>query len=126
MKKKLTYFVSLLAVISVIAVSCEKFLNDAPQTSLTTGNAYKSASDIENALAGCYQIFYTDYYQWENVMLSDNRADNAYPGGSGEETLSMKTCFRYRQLIVTSIVSGGVSFTRELPGQISCWKKCNQ
>jgi hypothetical protein len=94
MKKKLTYFVFLLAVISVIAVSCEKFLNDAPQTSLTTGNAYKSASDIENALAGCYQVFYTDYYQWENVMLSDNRADNAYPGGGGEETFVDEDLFQ--------------------------------
>jgi starch-binding outer membrane protein, SusD/RagB family len=94
MKKKITYFVFLLAVISAITVSCEKFLNDAPQTSLTTGNAYKSASDIENALAGCYQIFYTDYYQWENVMLSDNRSDNAYPGGSGEETFVDEDLFQ--------------------------------
>jgi hypothetical protein len=70
----------------VVTVSCQKFLDDTPQSSLTTGNAYKSASDIENALAGCYNVFYTDYYQWENVMLSDNRSDNAYPGGGGEET----------------------------------------
>ncbi len=71
---------------STVIISCQKFLNDAPQTSLTTGNAYNSATDIENALAGCYNIFYVDYYQWENVMLSDNRSDNAYPGGGGEET----------------------------------------
>ncbi|MFZ4463345.1 MAG: RagB/SusD family nutrient uptake outer membrane protein [Bacteroidales bacterium] len=86
MKRKLTYFGYLLMLISVVTVSCQKFLDDTPKSSLTTGNAYNSASDIENALAGCYNIFYTDYYQWENVMLSDNRADNAYPGGSGEET----------------------------------------
>jgi len=86
MKRKPTYIAYLLIVLSMVTVSCQKFLNDAPQSSLTTGNAYKSASDIENALAGCYNVFYTDYYQWENVMLSDNRADNAYPGGGGEET----------------------------------------
>ena len=68
-------------------VSCKKFLDDKPETALTTGNAYSTAKDIENALSGCYNVFYaTDYYQWENVMLSDVRSDNAYPGGNNEET----------------------------------------
>lgn len=68
-------------------VSCKKFLDDNPKTALTTGNAYSTAADIENALAGCYNTFYSsDYYQWENVMLSDVRSDNAYPGGNNEET----------------------------------------
>jgi starch-binding outer membrane protein, SusD/RagB family len=86
MKKNSSYLVLLLMLISAVIPSCQKFLNDAPQSDLTSGNAYRSASDIENALAGCYNIFYTDYYQWENVMLSDNRSDNAYPGGGGEDT----------------------------------------
>jgi starch-binding outer membrane protein, SusD/RagB family len=86
MKSKPSYLVYLLIFVSLVTTSCEKFLNDTPQSSLTTGNAYNSASDIENVLAGCYSTFYTDYYQWENVMLSDNRSDNAYPGGGGEET----------------------------------------
>ncbi|MFI5139374.1 MAG: RagB/SusD family nutrient uptake outer membrane protein, partial [Sphingobacteriales bacterium] len=74
-------------VIAMAMGSCQKFLETAPQTSLTTGNAYNSAQDIENAIAGCYQIFMgADYYQWENVMLSDNVSDNAYPGGGGEAT----------------------------------------
>lgn len=68
-------------------VSCQKFLDDKPQIALTTGNAYTTAEDIENALTGCYNAFYSsDYYQWENVMLSDVRSDNAYPGGNNEET----------------------------------------
>lgn len=83
MKKIFSYTICLLI---IGFASCKKFLTDAPQTNLTTGNAYNSGTDIENALAGCYNIFYTDYYQWENVMLSDNRSDNAYPGGGGEET----------------------------------------
>ncbi len=86
MKKSSLYPVYLLILASTVITSCQKFLSDAPQSSLTSGNAYKSASDIENALAGCYNIFYTDYYQWENVMLGDNRSDNAYPGGGGEDT----------------------------------------
>jgi hypothetical protein len=86
MKKSSLYLGCMLILVSTILSSCQKFLTDSPQSSLTSGNAYKSASDIENALAGCYNIFYTDYYQWENVMLSDNRSDNAYPGGGGEDT----------------------------------------
>ena len=86
MKKSSIYSAYGLILISTLITSCQKFLTDAPQSSLTSGNAYKSASDIENALAGCYNVFYTDYYQWENVMLSDNRSDNAYPGGGGEDT----------------------------------------
>ena len=86
MKKSSIYLVYTLILFSTFLSACQKFLSDAPQSSLTSGNAYKSASDIENALAGCYNIFYTDYYQWENVMISDNRSDNAYPGGGGEDT----------------------------------------
>ncbi len=86
MKKSSIYLVYALILLSTILSSCQKFLNDAPKSSLTSGNAYNSASDIENALAGCYNIFYADYYQWENVMISDNRSDNAYPGGGGEDT----------------------------------------
>ncbi len=86
MKKRSIYYLSLLIISSTAMVSCQKFLTNDPKTSLTTGNAYNSANDIENALVGCYNIFYVDYYQWENVMLSDNRSDNAYPGGGGEET----------------------------------------
>lgn len=78
----------LLLLLALLALgSCTKFLDDKPQTSLTTGNAYTTAADIENALTGCYNLFYaSDYYQWENVMLSDVRSDNAYPGGNNEET----------------------------------------
>jgi hypothetical protein len=77
----------LLLLMAVLLGSCNKFIDDKPITSLTTDNAYKTASDMENVLAGCYNTFYgTDYYQWENVMLSDVRSDNAYPGGGNEET----------------------------------------
>jgi hypothetical protein len=77
----------LMAIVAISLGSCSKFIDDKPITSLTTGNSYNTASDLENALAGCYNIFYgSDYYQWEYVMLSDVRSDNAYPGGNNEET----------------------------------------
>lgn len=77
----------MLLLVAISLGSCAKFLDDKPVTSLTTGNSYSTASDMENVLAGCYNIFYgSDYYQWEYVMLGDVRSDNAYPGGNNEET----------------------------------------
>ncbi|MEI7524175.1 MAG: RagB/SusD family nutrient uptake outer membrane protein [Mariniphaga sp.] len=93
MKNKLIYLAGLFFMILILN-SCNSFLNDKPQTSLTTGNAYNSTSDVENALTGCYQEFYGDYYQFDNIMLSDNRSDNAYPGGSGEETFVDEDLFQ--------------------------------
>lgn len=78
---------SVLFTVVLFLSSCSDFLDDKPVTSLTTGNSYNTAKDMENVLAGCYNIFYgSDYYQWEYVMLSDLRSDNAYPGGNNEET----------------------------------------
>ncbi|MFN8134737.1 MAG: RagB/SusD family nutrient uptake outer membrane protein [Bacteroidales bacterium] len=88
--KKYSFNMPIFIMLLLIAASlgsCNKFIDDKPVTSLTTGNSYKTASDMENVLAGCYNIFYgSDYYQWEYVMLSDVRSDNAYPGGYNEET----------------------------------------
>jgi len=86
--KKYSFFIQLIIILAALSLgSCKKFLDDKPVTSLTTGNAYNTASDMENALLGCYNSFYsTDYYQWEYVMVSDVRSDNAYPGGNNEET----------------------------------------
>ncbi len=88
MKKYIFLPQAALVLLAVLTLgSCKDFLDDKPKTSLTTGNAYATAGDIENALTGCYNLFYaSDYYQWENVMLSDVRSDNAYPGGNNEET----------------------------------------
>lgn len=68
--------------------SCQKFLDIKPQSELTTGNAYNSAADLENALTGAYRAFYYEYYQWLNVLLGDMRADNSYIGGSGDPPLA--------------------------------------
>lgn len=77
----------LLVLACIPFISCKKFLDDKLEGALTTGTAYNTASDAEAAIRGCYNVFYaTDYYQWENVMLSDVRSDNAYPGGNNEET----------------------------------------
>ena len=68
-------------------LSCEKFLDIKPQSDLTTGNAYNSAADLENALVGAYRAFYYEYYQWDNVLLEDVRSDNAYAAGGGDQPI---------------------------------------
>lgn len=73
--------------IAVSVGSCRKFLDIKPQTTLTTGNAYQSASDMENAIVGAYNIFFKEYYIWDNVLLGDLRSDNAYTGGSNDQAV---------------------------------------
>lgn len=99
MKKYFLYrHIAILVSAVVLLGSCKKFLDDQPKTSITTGNAYNTATDIDNALTGAYNIFYgSDFYQWEYVMLSDVRSDNAYPGGYNEETF-----FDYDRFILPS------------------------
>jgi hypothetical protein len=87
MKNTFLYKSFLILSLTVVSFSCTKFLDDVPKTSLTTGNSYNTANDIEAALNGVYNLFYgSDYYQWEYVMISDVGSDNAYPGGGNEET----------------------------------------
>ena len=73
-----------LSVLFLTFSSCSDFLDLKPESSLTTGNAYNSAEDLNNALTGAYRIFYEEYYQWDNVLLQDVRSDNAYAGGGGD------------------------------------------
>ncbi|MBX2901315.1 MAG: RagB/SusD family nutrient uptake outer membrane protein [Cyclobacteriaceae bacterium] len=78
---KATWLVALLAV----NLSCEDFLDQKPQSALTTGNAYNNAADVEAALNGIYNSFMQgEYYHYINVMLEDVRSDNAYAGGGGD------------------------------------------
>lgn len=75
-----------LLVLALFSCSSD-FLNVAPTSTLTTGNAYNSAQDLTNAVNGAYRTFYEEYYQWLNVVLGDVRSDNAYLGGSGDAPL---------------------------------------
>jgi hypothetical protein len=76
------------SLIVVALFSCSTdFLDVAPTSALTTGNAYNSAQDLNNAVNGAYRTFYEEYYQWLNVLLGDVQSDNAYLGGSGDAPL---------------------------------------
>lgn len=76
--------IACLLVLANILYGCEKFLDLKPESTLNTGNAFNSAQDLNNALAGAYRAFYYEYYQWDNILLGDVRSDNAYAGGGGD------------------------------------------
>jgi hypothetical protein len=75
-----------LAFASALAIglsSCKKdFLNKTPESALTTGNYYKSASDAEAGLTGCYRdLINGNFYLYDNYMNTDGRSDNCYVNG---------------------------------------------
>lgn len=72
-------FVAIVAGLS----SCNKsFLQQTPQSNLTTGNYYKSATDAENGLTGAYRaLVQGNFYMYDNLMNTDGRSDNCYVNG---------------------------------------------
>ena len=82
--KKLNYTVRILSLTLFLsfANSCSKdFLDLSPTTNLNSGNAFNTFKDLNNAIAGAYNAFYQEYYQWDFILLGDMRSDNAYAGG---------------------------------------------
>ena len=71
-------------ILATLLSSCKQFLDLKPASTLNTGNAYNTADDLNNALAGAYRAFYYEYYQWDDILLGDVRSDNAYSGGGGD------------------------------------------
>lgn len=83
MRNKISYLFILLFCTSI--TGCKKFLDLAPESSATTGNAYQTAQDMEAAMTGLYTTFFGEYFIWDDVLLGDIRADNAYSGGDDSE-----------------------------------------
>lgn len=79
----------------------------------TSGNAYRTASDLDAALVGAYQTFYTEYFIWEYFVVSDVRSDNAYAGEMRMKYTSMTTSISLRSIHVYS--APGSSFTMVYP-----------
>jgi starch-binding outer membrane protein, SusD/RagB family len=82
--KRQNKLITLVAIAAVTATmgSCSKsFLEKSPQSSLTTGNFYKTAKDAEGALIGAYDALQQEYYIWDYQINGDTRSDNTYAGG---------------------------------------------
>lgn len=83
MKKIYNSFKIIILLLTIsLSQSCSKFLDLSPTSTLSTGNAFNSAQDLNNAIAGAYRTFYTEYYQWDYILLGDVRSDNAYNANS--------------------------------------------
>ncbi|WP_396178928.1 hypothetical protein [Flavobacterium sp.] len=86
--KTLKYIVLIVSFCTII--SCDDFLDLQPISDETSANGYDTASQIEAALVGSYESFQSaEYYVWDNVLLSDVRADNAYAGGDNPEVFAI-------------------------------------
>jgi hypothetical protein len=83
MKKQNIYIkmIALAAVMATVASCSKSFLDKQPESSLTTGNFYKTAKDAEGALVGAYDALQQEYYIWDYQINGDTRADNTYAGG---------------------------------------------
>ncbi|MCB9284560.1 MAG: RagB/SusD family nutrient uptake outer membrane protein [Lewinellaceae bacterium] len=87
----------LLSFISMLAVfSCEDFLELEPVSqSIAVGNTnadsvyFKSASEVEAALAGAYSDFKNEYYQLDYYVNGDAQADDAYAGGDNPDNFQI-------------------------------------
>lgn len=62
--------------------ACKKsFIDKIPQSSLTTGNFFKTANDAETGLTGAYATMRNGFYQYNNLLFTDGRSDNCYING---------------------------------------------
>lgn len=84
--KKYIPIIALMAVFSLN--SCEKYLELEPVSeSVAVSNTsadsvyYKSANEVEAALAGAYSDFKNEYYELDYFVNGDAQSDDAYAGG---------------------------------------------
>ncbi len=67
----------------LVCASCSKsFLQKTPESNLTTGNYFTTATDAENGLTGVYNSLVNgNFYYYDNFMNEDGRSDNCYVNG---------------------------------------------
>lgn len=93
--KTFLFYTSYAAIVltTMSMTSCKKFLDLQPTSTVTSENAYLTGDNIEKALNGAYNSFIgngtrpgsnANYYQWEMVLQTDIRSDNAHAAGGGE------------------------------------------
>lgn len=62
--------------------ACKKsFIDKVPQSSLTTGNFFKTANDAETGLTGAYATMRNGFYNYNNLLFTDGRSDDCYVNG---------------------------------------------
>ncbi len=83
----------ILSVLALLSLSsCDKFLTEVPQDSLTDKNAFTSAADAEALVNSCYdglQKGFEEYYTWYYLVISECLSDNAYSGGDDVDIINV-------------------------------------
>lgn len=76
--------------------SCDDFLDIEPSSqSIAVDNSgtdsvyFKSASEVEAALAGAYSDFKNEYWQLDNMVNGDAQSDDAYAGGDNPDNFQI-------------------------------------
>lgn len=92
--KKYIAILSFLAMLSL--TSCEDFLDLQPHSqSVAVGNTstdsiyFKSAGEVEAALAGAYSDFKNEYWQLDHFVNGDAQSDDAYAGGDNPDNFQI-------------------------------------
>lgn len=92
--KKYILFLSALILLSFTA--CDEFLELEPHSqSIAVANTgadsvyFKSASELEAALAGAYGDFKNEYYQLDYYVNGDAQSDDAYAGGDNPDNFQI-------------------------------------
>ena len=83
----------------ILFIQCDDFLDLKPITNESTETAFTKKQDIEAALVGAYNTFYTDFYVWEGILLGDVRTDNAY------NPIDDAPLYQYESLLLTPMNS---------------------
>ena len=77
--------------LALSAMSCEKFLDEKPQSDFTKENTettelkskYSGVEEALGELNGVYALFKADIYEANNFYIGDCMSDNCYIGGDG-------------------------------------------
>jgi len=79
----------LLSASGLLASACNKEIDKAPISNLTTGNFWKTANDAEAGLTGAYNSLYQQFYIWDYETNGDVQSDNCYAGGNNADNFAI-------------------------------------
>ncbi len=77
-RKNFSIIKVLIIAVMALVVSCDDFVEVAPQYSINSEDYFNSEDDYYNALVACYDLLQSSYV---NVILGEIASDNTYCGG---------------------------------------------
>jgi len=92
MMKKIIYII--VAVVAILAASCEKFLDTRNLYQKDLSNFYKTPTDITEAMGGVYNALYVGGV-FSEEQLSANLMSDEMLGGGGPDDITAKNCDKF-------------------------------